>query len=60
MPPPPSLHVAQFYEDDDEGLVEFLANFVQAGLQNNETMIIIATAPHVSYAPPHTYLSRIV
>jgi hypothetical protein len=46
MPPPPSLHVAQFYEDD-EFLVEFLVNFVQAGLQNNETVIIIATAPHI-------------
>jgi hypothetical protein len=46
MPPPPSLHVAQFYEDD-EFLVEFLVNFVQTGLQNNEAVIIIATAPHV-------------
>ena len=45
MPPPPSLHVVQFYEDD-EFLVEFLVNFVQAGLQSNETVIIFATAQH--------------
>ena len=46
MPPPLTLHVAHFYEDD-EFLVESLVNFVKAGLQNDETVIIIATAPHV-------------
>jgi hypothetical protein len=44
MPPPLSQHVAQFYEDD-EFLTESLVSFVKAGLQNNEMVIIVATAP---------------
>jgi len=46
MPPPLSQHVAQFYEDD-EFLTESLVSFVKAGLQNNEMVIIVATAPRV-------------
>ena len=45
MPSPPSLHVAQFYEND-RFLTESVVEFMKAGLQGNERVIIIATALH--------------
>ena len=45
MPLPLSLHVAQFYQDA-EFLDESISHFVTAGLQGNESVIIIATASH--------------
>jgi hypothetical protein len=42
---PSAQHIAQFYEND-RFLTESVAEFIKAGLQVNEKVIVIATASH--------------
>src|SRR6476646_8334182 len=39
-------HSVQFYKDDTFFFRESVARFIKEGLQANETVIIVATAPH--------------